>query len=110
MSGERVLRIVAVVLGSALVLVSLVAWFPFLGAGLDGYTMSDSAEPGATNQDIIEAVFLAWLMLWTPGMVLLLAGTSGWSRWAARGCWVLAVGMLALSGAAHLAGLRGGVF
>ncbi|TWF92906.1 hypothetical protein [Saccharopolyspora dendranthemae] len=78
-------RIVGIVVGGFIMIASLVAWFPYLGASLTGFDSQDSG-PGVTNKDLIQAFFGFWIIPWAVGMVIVLASIAGWLR---RAKWVL---------------------
>lgn len=90
-------RIVGLVAGGLIMAYSLGFWFPFVGASLDQPDSSDSG-PGVTNQQIIEFLFILWIIQWLVGLLIVLGSSAGWLR---RTRWIL----LALTGAMLVAAL-----
>lgn len=100
--GFKGLRIVAIAVGSVVMLLSLVAWFAYLGASLSGFDRADG--PGLTNRGIVELFLAFWMIPWLLGLALVYAGTVSWLR---RLWWVLAtltVLMMAVSACTYLIG------
>lgn len=64
---------------------SLAGWFPYLGASLSGFEPDDTGS-GVTNRQIVESFFLAWLVLWSIGLFVVLIAITGWFR---RTLWIL---------------------
>lgn len=102
------LRVGAIVVGSILVVLSLVAWFPYLKGSLEGLDPQPEPDHGVTNEDIVAAFFGFWLLVWIPGILLTIAGTAGWRKRAMWGFVALAVAMLATSGVTYLVGISTG--
>lgn len=98
------LRIFGLTIGGLLMLFSLGAWFPYLSSSLQHLGTSGSG-PGATNQDLVGAFFGFWLLLWVPGLLLVLLATH---RWMKRTIWTmiyLTAAMLLVSGITALIGV-----
>lgn len=84
---HKPLRIAGIVVGGLIMALSLVGWFPYLGASLTGFDPGDSG-PGVTNQQIIGMFFALWIVPWLVGLVLVLVAAAGWLRrtfWALLG-------------------------
>ncbi len=79
------LRITGIVVGGLIMALSLVGWFPYLGASLTGFDPGDSG-PGVTNQQLIGMFFALWIVPWLVGLVLVLVAITGWLR---RTLWAL---------------------
>lgn len=79
------LRITGIVGGGLIMALSLVGWFPYLGASLTGFDPSEQG-PGATNQQFIGMFFTLWIVPWLVGLALVLVAITGWLR---RTLWVL---------------------
>ncbi|MHA6801199.1 hypothetical protein [Bounagaea algeriensis] len=98
------LRMVSISIGAFLVLVSLLVWIPSLAGSLKYLDPDPETGPGVTNEGIIGAIFGVWLLVWTPGIGLMIAGAAGWRKRLMWGFVALAVVMLAVSGATYIVG------
>ncbi len=101
------LRIFGLIVGGLLMLFSLGAWFPYLSSSIQ-YLGTSGAGPGATNQDLVGAFFGFWLLLWVPGLLLVLLATH---RWLKRTFWAMIAltgAMVAVSGITALIGMSTG--
>ena len=82
-SNLNPLRIVGIVVGALIMVVSLVGWFPYLGASLTGFDSTYSG-PGVTNQQLIGMFFMLWIVPWLLGLGIVLVSIVGWltrTRW-----------------------------
>lgn len=79
-------------------------WVAYLGASLNGFDPAD-AGPGLTNRQLIEALYVVWIVPWLLGLgIVVLAISGGWLRhtkWTLLG---LTGGMLALTLVTYLIG------
>ena len=102
--GMKPLRVIGLVLGGLLMLFSLGAWFPYVGSSIHDLRIGESG-PGVTNQDIVEAFFGFWLLLWVPGLLAVLLGAHRWLRRTFWSVIILTAAMIVVSGITALIGI-----
>ncbi|MDI2031574.1 hypothetical protein QFW96_23300 [Saccharopolyspora sp. TS4A08] len=75
----RVLRIAVISIGGLAMMFGAVLWYLYVRASLIGFDPSDSG-PGVTNKQLIEMMFVVWLIPWFGGLVFVLLGSADWLR------------------------------
>lgn len=85
-------------------LFSLGAWFPYLGSSVR-YLGTIDPGPGLTNQALVGAFFGFWLLLWMPGLLLILLATHRWLKRTFSAMIYLTAAMVIVSGVTALIGM-----
>lgn len=88
-------------------LLGVVLWCLYLRASLIGFDPDDSG-PGVTNKQLIEMMFVLWLIPWCGGMVIVLVGSADWLRHVPWVVLALTGVMLVVSLVTYLIGAEGG--